>query len=719
MVAFRMPRTGFRVLRLLALLTVSAIVAGSAHAQTSPGIPGDNAETAWRVRSLEYTSETTTCGMVDDFHNGAENAWVCGDLPYSYSGTDTYYDIALGDGNSVAFTLESQGAGDLALFLVKKDTGACIATSVDVIGTGGYERISQRSYDKGLYYLIVDSASGSNPCGAYKLTIAGNLGGSVCGNGVVETGEVCDGGDCCAADCTFKDSASVCRPAAGECDLAETCSGTSADCPSDTFNSGNVCRASEGVCDLTETCDGLGPDCPTNAVADNLTLCRDITGVCDAPELCDGVNVACPADLLDAASLCRPSTGACDLAETCNGASQDCPADAFDSTSVCRLSTGACDLAETCNGASQDCPADAFDSTTVCRPSTGACDLAETCDGASQDCPADVFESSATICEASTLCRAVGNCAGSSAACVAGAAVDCDDGDSSTVDSCDPGVGCVHTPVQENADAGVGDGGADGGADADAEDASGLGNDAGEGEDARLDSQRDTRLGGNNGGGGGGIIGQGGNAGNSASGGSSSVQSGAGGNGGQAGGSINTVAGLGGNTIIGSLGGAGGAGATGIGGASSGDTGGNTGATGGTTEPSSTGTGLASNDAGALGGSGGSSGLAWADAAVRSDGSRTGGPDGNAGGDLAGADGGPVTAALDARGDAQDAASSTTKKGSGGCSCNLGNPGGRSGGLTLLALILGTLIAGGRRRQPRHSSGCSGTASAPRRRPSR
>ncbi|TMB42282.1 MAG: hypothetical protein E6J55_16435, partial [Deltaproteobacteria bacterium] len=42
-----------------------------------------------------------------------------------------------------------------------------------------------------------------------------------CGNGIVDPGEQCDGGPCCSASCTFLPATTVCRAAAGDCDLAE------------------------------------------------------------------------------------------------------------------------------------------------------------------------------------------------------------------------------------------------------------------------------------------------------------------------------------------------------------------------------------------------------------------------------------------------------------------------------------------------------------------
>src|SRR4029434_437621 len=55
----------------------------------------------------------------------------------------------------------------------------------------------------------------------------------ICGNGTVELGEQCDGDLCCAAACQFESAATPCRPVAGACDLAESCTGGSGACPAD------------------------------------------------------------------------------------------------------------------------------------------------------------------------------------------------------------------------------------------------------------------------------------------------------------------------------------------------------------------------------------------------------------------------------------------------------------------------------------------------------
>src|SRR5262249_36439978 len=108
--------------------------------------------------------------------------------------------------------------------------------------------LSLPSQDTGRLYLGFNDDYGSigqAPPPPYDVTLdnSGTVTAtiSVCGNGVTEAGEQCDSGSsngsaisCCTSSCTFKTSASTCRPAAGACDIAETCTGSSGVCPANT-----------------------------------------------------------------------------------------------------------------------------------------------------------------------------------------------------------------------------------------------------------------------------------------------------------------------------------------------------------------------------------------------------------------------------------------------------------------------------------------------------
>src|SRR2546428_4397387 len=65
----------------------------------------------------------------------------------------------------------------------------------------------------------------------------------------------------------------VCRPTAGACDVAETCTGASTTCPADGFASSSVvCRAAvAGGGDIAETCPRNGPDRPADAAPPSRT----------------------------------------------------------------------------------------------------------------------------------------------------------------------------------------------------------------------------------------------------------------------------------------------------------------------------------------------------------------------------------------------------------------------------------------------------------------
>jgi hypothetical protein len=292
---------------------------------------------------------------------------------------------------------------------------------------------------------------------------------SLCGNGVVDgpAGEQCDegagngtSGSCCTSQCQFKAPATTCRPAAGDCDLAETCSGMSGACPFDFKKpNGSGCRAANGqcdvpefcdgvsnncpadgfasnmvvcragsageVCDQTENCTGTGPNCPPDLVLPNTVICRASAGACDVAEHCDGTNKFCPFNSFAAATVvCRPGAGVCDVAENCTGSGPNCPADAFAANTVlCRASAGFCDVADNCPGTGPNCSADAK-SNVICRLAQGVCDNAEACDGVNNDCPADGanYKSNTVVCRAAAgVCDVADNCTGSGPNCPANA----------------------------------------------------------------------------------------------------------------------------------------------------------------------------------------------------------------------------------------------------------------------------------------------------------
>jgi cysteine-rich repeat protein len=232
------------------------------------------------------------------------------------------------------------------------------------------------------YYLDpgIGAAPDFQPPDAFRLAYAPNVvafaaAASLCGNGNLDAGEQCDdgnrlSGDCCSPTCRIEDAGTVCRAAAGACDVVETCTGDSPTCPTDGFAFGTVCRPAAGACDTAETCSGNGPQCPPDQVLPAATVCRASAGDCDVAETCTGTDAACPADqFLPSTTTCRPSVDVCDVAESCTGTSAACPGDGIaPAGTVCRQAASACDLSESCDGTNVSCPAD------VVKQEGDACD---------------------------------------------------------------------------------------------------------------------------------------------------------------------------------------------------------------------------------------------------------------------------------------------------------------------------------------------------------
>ncbi|MBK8010305.1 MAG: hypothetical protein IPK13_03095 [Deltaproteobacteria bacterium] len=204
--------------------------------------------------------------------------------------------------------------------------------------------------------------------------------GAVCGNGLVEAGESCDGGACCTESCTFASAASVCRASTDlSCDPAEVCTGASSICPADTIDCQScatcdvtdcaVCGSTEqtvtdcGLCGQSGT--GKRAICRTCTVpvcnSCSVTSC-DVCGeipasvcgndVVEPGEDCDG-GACCTASCTFAspATQCRASSDiSCDPAESCSGTSETCPSDT-NNCSSCVVPAGTCATnADCCSG---------------------------------------------------------------------------------------------------------------------------------------------------------------------------------------------------------------------------------------------------------------------------------------------------------------------------------------------------------------------------------
>ncbi len=192
----------------------------------------------------------------------------------------------------------------------------------------------------------------------------------------------------------------VCRPAAGACDAAELCVGTT--CPIDAFApAGTTCRPAAGDCDLEERCPGDGPLCPADRFRPSTTVCRPATDECDLPVTCSGTSATCPATdgHQPAGTPCMDDGNVCTI-DQCDGTSATCQHAPGNAGAICRPSGGVCDELETCTGQSASCPADAKKPAgTVCRPAAGDCNPAETCTGTSNACPPDTLAPPGTPCD--------------------------------------------------------------------------------------------------------------------------------------------------------------------------------------------------------------------------------------------------------------------------------------------------------------------------------
>src|SRR5438876_1601119 len=145
-------------------------------------------------------------------------------------------------------------------------------------------------FDLGVTFTL--TATG-DPSGLTAETTFTDASGT-CGDGHLDSGEECDlgannnqPGFCCKNNCMFSPSSNVCRAAAGECDLAETCTGSSATCPTTDVKkaSGTACSSDSNPCTVDQ-CDGTSVTCQHPA-GNAGAVCADDGNPCTR-DVCDG-----------------------------------------------------------------------------------------------------------------------------------------------------------------------------------------------------------------------------------------------------------------------------------------------------------------------------------------------------------------------------------------------------------------------------------------------
>jgi hypothetical protein len=173
---------------------------------------------------------------------------------------------------------------------------------------------------------------------------------------------------------------------------------------------------------VAETCTGTSAACPADSFESVATACTGTSqgGVCDDADHCSGTANTCIEVYKAASVVCRADAGECDVAENCTGTGAACPADGFELASV--LCTGASqgalcdnDAADHCTGTANTCVDVYRAASVVCRADAGQCDVAENCTGTGGACPANAYEPFGTTCDDGSECTVQDACDGAGA----------------------------------------------------------------------------------------------------------------------------------------------------------------------------------------------------------------------------------------------------------------------------------------------------------------
>ncbi len=277
----------------------------------------------------------------------------------------------------------------------------------------------------------------------------------VCGNGIVEAGETCDGGVCCSSTCQLMPVGTVCGDKTGnDCTLPDTCNASGVCAPNNmaagtiapTFCAdNNPCTADQ--CNGTGGCQHpllpsgtlcgsiVGNDCslPDRCNTTGQCLTNDMAAGTIAPTLCNDGN-PCTRDLCNGSGGCQnpfsaPGALCGDMrSDDCNGPDQ------CNGTGTCLANnTPQATIAPTLCGDGNPCTAD-------------QCNGAGGCQHPLQ--PVGFFCGSTlgNDCTLPDTCNSTGACLPNNMPAGMIAPTLCYDGNGCTRDVCDGSGGCMHPP---------------------------------------------------------------------------------------------------------------------------------------------------------------------------------------------------------------------------------------------------------------------------------
>ena len=285
---------------------------------------------------------------------------------------------------------------------------------------------------------LAECANGDGCCGTGCSAADDDDCDPVCGNTILEPGELCDPSESCPTEASCADS-SACTAesvsgSAASCDAAcvitdiTLCVGGDGCCPASCTNATDTdCSAScgNGVVEPGETCDG---NCPASCAPSNVcATARLIGNAANCSAECVEAAITAPADAdgccpaganasvdNDCAAVC--GNGVVEGVETCDGV---CPTDCNDSNAC--TTDSVVGSAAACNAACDNAPVTScVNGDGCCAPGCNAsndndCSAAcgngivepgETCEGAS--CPTSCDDG--LVCTANLLVGSAGNC---------------------------------------------------------------------------------------------------------------------------------------------------------------------------------------------------------------------------------------------------------------------------------------------------------------------